>query len=171
MPLAWAIPIKVRSNREIVINDPLIKGTGDLTYFTTCRNERGHVIHLQPGDNLLCHLDPFRPDELIVMDQHGVPIGMTPRRPDDVPSNSEIAKELLGARALMTADIGAPVRAAFQSVAERRREVRETNEALEDRNVTPKPKAARPSRKPYVDPLSAPLAPAAAEETEADPFV
>ncbi len=174
LPLAWAIPVTVRSNREIVISDPLIKGTGDLTYFTTCRNERGHVIHLQPGDKLLCHLDPFRPDELIVMDQQGVPIGMTPRRPDDVPSNSEIAKELLGARALMTADMGAPVRAAFQSVAERRREVRETNEALE-RNVTPqadKPKPARQSRRVEADPFAAGLTAApAAEEPEADPFV
>lgn len=173
LPLAWAIPITVRSNREIVVNDPLIKGTGDLTYFTTCRNERGHVIHLQPGDNLLCHLDPFRPDELIVMDQKGVPIGMTPRRPDDVPSNSEIAKELLGARALMTADISAPVRHAFQSVAERRREVRDDNEALE-RNVTPaqgKPKPVRKSTRHEADPLSAALAPEAPAAPEADPFL
>lgn len=173
LPLAWAIPVTVRSNREIVISDPLIKGSGDLTYFTTCRNERGHVIHLQPGDKLLCHLDPFRPDELIVMDQSGVPIGMTPRRPDDVPTNSEIAKELLGARALMTADIGAPVRHAFQSVAERRREVHETNAAME-RNVTPPSKPARtdrPSRAPYVDPLAASITPEAPAAREADPFI
>lgn len=173
LPLAWAIPVTVRSNREIVISDPLIKGSGDLTYFTTCRNERGHVIHLQPGDKLLCHLDPFRLDELIVMDQSGVPIGMTPRRPDDVPTNSEIAKELLGARALMTADIGAPVRHAFQSVAERRREVHETNAAME-RNVTPPSKPARtdrPSRAPYVDPLAASITPEAPAAREADPFI
>lgn len=175
LPIEWAMPVTVRRNREIVISDPLIKGSGDLTYFTTCRNERGHVIHLQPGDHILVHLDPFRPDDLIVLDQHGQLIGMTPRRPDDVPSNSEIAKELLGARALMTADMDAPVRAAFQTVAERRREVRESNEALEQRmrdvspdNGRPKPK---PERAPASDPFATSITPAAAPETEADPFL
>ena len=173
LPLAWAIPVTVRKNREIIISDPLIKGTGDLTYFTTCRNERGHVIHLQPGDNLLCHLNPFRPDELIVLDQKGIPIGMTPRRPDDVPSNSEIAKELLGARALMTADTAAPVRAAFQTVAERRREVHESNESLEVRmrDVSPAARKPKRDRTPKGDPLSAPLVRAASAEPEADPFL
>lgn len=173
LPLAWAMPVTVRKNREIIISDPLIKGTADLTYFTTCRNERGHVIHLQPGDNLLCHLDPFRPDELIVLDQHGVQIGITPRRPDDVPSNSEIAKELLGARALMTADISAPVRHAFATVAERRREVRDSNTALEERmrDVSPAAVPAKRERGPRVDPLSAALTPAAPAEPEVDIFL
>jgi hypothetical protein len=174
LPLAWAAPVTVRKNREIVISDPLITGAGDITYFTTCRNERGHVIHLQPGDNLLCHLDPFRPDDLIVLDQGGVIIGITPRRPDNVPSNSEIAKELLGARALMRADTDAPVRAAFQTVAERRREVRDSNQALEERmrDVSPVAAAAtKRDRTPHVDPLSADLTPCAAAEPEADPFL
>jgi hypothetical protein len=175
LPLSWALPVTVRDSREIVISDPLITGAGDLTYFTTCRTERGHVIHLQPGDKLLCHLDPFRPDELIVMDQQGVPIGMTPRRPDDVPSNSEIAKELLGARALMTADVSAPVRHAFQTVAERRREVRENNESLEERmrDVSPATKAAKPKReRPSAnDPFATSVPASANTEPEADPFL
>ena len=174
LPLAWATPVTVRKNREIVISDPLITGAGDMTYFTTCRNERGHVIHLQPGDNLLCHLDPFRPDDLIVLDQSGVMIGITPRRPDYVPSNSEIAKELLGSRALMRADTDAPVRAAVQTVAERRREVHESNQALEDRMRDVSHTAAKSTKRertPHTDPLSAALTPAAADETEADPFL
>jgi Helix-turn-helix domain len=173
LPLSWALPITVRANREIVISDPLITGTGDITYFTTCRNERGHILHLQPGDNILCHLNPFRPDELIVLDQHGVPIGMTPRRPDNVPSNSEIAKELLGARALMTADISAPVRHAFQTVAERRREVHESNEALETRMRDVSPTAPKPKRDraSHVDPLSASVTNETTQETEPDPFL
>lgn len=136
LPEAWATPVTVRRNREIVIHDALIKGKENLTYFATCRNERGHVINFQPGDKLLCHIDPFRPDEMIVLDQQGVIIGMTPRVPDDVPTNSQIAHELLGERARMAADVEAPVRQAVQSVARSRREVREHNKQIE-RDVTP----------------------------------
>jgi len=174
LPLDWAFQVKVRDNREIVIHDPLLQGAGDLTYMTTCRNERGHVIHLQPGDNLLCHLDPFRPDELIVLDQGGMIIGMTPRRPDYVPCNSELAHELLGSRARMAADIGAPVRAALQPLANRRADVRESNTALEERmrDVSPPTKDLSPKRPRGgdVDPLASSVQAACTAEPEIDPF-
>ncbi|MCW1883986.1 helix-turn-helix domain-containing protein [Luteolibacter flavescens] len=132
LPLEWAHELKVTRERTLVVRDPLIKGTKALTYFTACRNERGHRISLSPGDQVLCHLNPFAPDSLIVLDQHGAPIGIAARIPDDVASNADLAQDLLAARALQTADADAPVRAAFQGVAERRREVKAHNEGLRD---------------------------------------
>jgi hypothetical protein len=176
LPLSWAIPVKVRRTREMVITDPLLRGTPELIYMTSLRNERGHMIHLQPGDELLCHLNPFRPDELMVMDSAGLPIGFAPRRPDEVLPNSDIAKELLGARALLTADLDAPVRFALASVAERRAEIRDANDALSDRmkNITPSPAApAAPARQrgPEADPLSAVSCPRPhGPDSSADPF-
>jgi len=184
LPLEWAIPVKVRNNREIHIREPLIRGAaGDLVYTAVVFNERGHRINLSPGDELLCHLNPFNPDSLIVLDQRGVFIGRAARRPDDVLPNSEIAEDLLKARALLTADLDAPVHAAFQTVAERRREVRESNEAWEKemKDVTPDDSAAaqpRPARKTRAaashdvpaDPLSASLK-HETTTTEADPFI
>lgn len=172
LPMSWAVPVKVRRSREIVINDPLLRGTEALTYMTTVRNERGHVIHLQPGDELLCHVNPFRPDELMVLDSAGLPIGFAARRPDDVLPNSDLAKELLGSRAMLTADLDAPVRHAFATVAERRGEVRAANEALEERmkNITPDPAPVR-TRGPVADPLEAsPDTPPASPTEDSDPF-
>ena len=181
LPLEWAIPVKVRNNREIHVREPLIRGAaGDLIYSAVVFNEHGHRINLSPGDELLCHLDPFRPDSLIVLDQRGRFIGRAARRPDDVLPNSEIAEDLLRARALLTADLDAPVHAAFQSVAERRRQVRQGNEALEERmrDITPEDTPAKPPRKARApqshdvsaDPLSAPLKPETTD-TEQDPFL
>jgi hypothetical protein len=132
LPLEWAHELKVTDKRTLVVRDPLIKGTKALTYFTACKNERGHRITLSPGDRVLCHLNPFFPDSLIVLDQHGAPIGIAARIPDDVASNVDLAQDLFAARALQTADADAPVRAAFQGVAERRREVKAHNEGLRD---------------------------------------
>jgi hypothetical protein len=182
LPLAWATAAKVNKNREIHIHEPLYRGSNaDLVFFATVRNERGHRINLSPGDELLCHLDPFRPDDLIVMDQRGQPIGTAARVPDYVPTNSQIGKELIAVRAVLAADLDAPVRSSMQSVAEERREVRERNEALEERmrNVTrdednaPRKTPAKPPRPAARDhdPLAESLPAAPAETTEADPFI
>lgn len=181
LPLEWATHVKVRNSREIHVREPLIRGAaGDLIYSATVFNERGHRINLSPGDELLCHLDPFRPDSMIVLDQKGVPIGRAARRPDDVPPNSEIAVELLKARAMLTADLDAPVHAAFASVAENRRQVRDGNTALEERmkNITPEDAPQKPRKAPAAkrgpvrdhDPLAASLTTEAAAE-DSDPFV
>lgn len=183
LPLEWALKVTVTKRREIHVREPLIRGSaGDLIFSAVVFNQRGHRINLSPGDELLMHLDPFRPDSAIVLDQRGEFIGRCARRPDDVPPNSEIAEDLLKARALLTADLDAPVHAAFATVAERRAEVRNANEALEERmrdvtrdEDTPRParrtpaRASRPAAEEY-DPLSESLPEVAPVAEDHDPL-
>jgi len=130
LPIEWAQPITVNKRRELCIKDPLIRAEEAMVYSPRVKTATGHVVNLSPGDAVLCHLNPFRPDTLIVCDQDGVMIGTAHRIERAAPSNSELAHELLAERAMLAADLDAPVRMAFQTVADRRREMQEHNADL-----------------------------------------
>lgn len=173
IPLEWMTAVKVRSNREIVIRDPLISGAEDMIYSPCLRTAAGRRVNLDPADQVLFCLNPFNPDEVTVCERDGRMIGTTHRIDRAAPTNQELAHELLGARAQLRADLDAPVREAMRPVGAARTAMRETNRALiEEAQPAQSQPAARTRISSPADPFDGYCSadPVISDAEEADPF-
>ena len=176
LPTTWAKHVKVRDRHQIHITEELLPGV-ELIYLPELTTPRGRTEYLNPGDELMVYLNPLMPDTLLVCDMKFAFIGTLIRNVRIGKDNNQL-EEMFRQRAHLKGAMEATVRRALQPEADRRAAVREINTDLiaQARNVTPPAeivKAARRSRTPEVDPLSADLATASPlpDEPEADPFL
>ncbi len=176
VPTTWLKPVTVRDRHEIHLTEDLLPGE-ELIYLPELTTPRGRTEYLQPGDEVMVLLNPLMPESVLVYDQSFQFIGTIVRSIRNGRDQNQV-EEMFRQRARLKGAMEAPVRRAMQPVADRRDAVRQINSDLisQARYVTPPAAAAalvksKRDRTSHVDPLSAPLAPAAAAETEADPFL
>jgi len=128
LPMQWAKPVKVGQRHCITLTDDLLIGE-QLQYLPELRTPAGRCEYLQPGDEILVHLNPLRPDEILCYDQRMSFIGTLTR--NIAPGNdTEKLQALFAARARIRGSLEAPARAAVQPEAERRKQIREWNADL-----------------------------------------
>lgn len=150
LPTSWAKPVTVRDRYQIHITEELLPGE-ELIYLPELTTPRGRTEYLQPGDQLMCYLNPLKTDQLLVCDQQFSFLGTVTRNIRIGRNDNQVAA-LFEQRTRLKAHMDAPVRRAMQPVADRRNAVRDLNDDLiaKARNITPeekKPEPPRPKRK------------------------
>lgn len=135
LPTAWAKEVTVRDHYQIHITEDLLPGE-ELIYLPELTTPRGRTEYLQPGDKLMCFLNPLQPDTLLVCDQKFAFLG-TVTRNVRIGRNDDQVTALFEQRARLKATLDAPVRRAMQPVADRRDAVRRLNDDLIARTKEP----------------------------------
>ena len=128
IPIEWAHPVRVRDKHEIVIADPMLS-TEPLVYFSELTNANGRKEYLQPGDNVLAHVNPFDLDRLLILDQSGRYIG-TVVRSVRTGRDKETVELMFRERARISGNLGARTRHAMSPIANQRQIDKAANDDL-----------------------------------------
>jgi hypothetical protein len=128
IPMEWAHPVKITPRHEIVIQDPML-ATEPLVFFSELTNSQGRKEYLQPGDNVLAHINPFDLDSLLILDQSGRFIGSVIR---SVRSgrDKETLELMFRERARLSGNLGARTRHAMSPIANHRQIDKAANDDL-----------------------------------------
>lgn len=78
MPIEWARPAVVGKKYTIEIKDALIDPE-PMVFIASAETPTGRSEDLAPGDQVLCYLNPFSPDAMVIADTKGSVIGRLTR--------------------------------------------------------------------------------------------
>jgi hypothetical protein len=128
VPLQWARPATVRSDRTIAIQDQML---GPEAFQYVCRIEGSHgATVLNPGMKLLCYLNPFAPARLVVCREDGAFIGTLHQMTRAGFTDQDAILDQLKTRAAMKADMDTAVRPHLAGLIEDRKEMKRVNDRL-----------------------------------------
>jgi hypothetical protein len=128
VPMQWARPASVRSDRTIAIKDQML---GPEAFQYVCRIEGPHgATVLNPGMNLLCYLNPFAPARLVVCREDGAFIGTLHQMTRAGFTDQDAILDQLKTRAAMKADMDTAVRPHLAGLIEDRKEMKRVNDRL-----------------------------------------
>jgi hypothetical protein len=128
IPMQWARPATVRSDRTIAIQDQML---GPEPYQYLCRIEGAHgATVLNPGMKLLCYLNPFAPARLVICREDGAFIGTLYQMTRAGFSDQAAILDQLKTRAAMKADMDTAVRPHLAGLIEERAEMKRVNDRL-----------------------------------------
>lgn len=128
IPMQWARPATVKSDRTISIKDQLL-GPEALNY--VCRIEEANGARvLKPGTKLLCFLNPFNTSRLVICQEDGAFLGTLHEVPRAGWLDQDAILDQLKARAEMTADLDTSVRPHLAGLMAERAEMKRVNGRL-----------------------------------------
>jgi hypothetical protein len=128
IPMEWAHPVTITPKHEIVISDAMLS-TEAIVYFSELTNSKGRKEYLQPGDNVLAHINPFDLDTLLILDQSGKFIGTVVRSVRNG-RDKETLEAMFRERARMSGNLGARTRHAMSPIAHQRQLDKAANDDL-----------------------------------------
>jgi hypothetical protein len=128
IPIQWARPATVRSDRTIAIQDQML-GPEPFQYVCRIEGEHGATV-LNPGTKLLCYLNPFAPARLVVCLEDGAFIGTLHQMTRAGFTDHAAILEQLKTRAAMKADMDTAVRPHLAGLIEERKEMKRVNDRL-----------------------------------------
>jgi hypothetical protein len=128
IPTQWARPATVKSDRTISIKDQLL-GPEAFTY--VCRFEEGNGFRvLSPGTKLLCYLNPYAPERLVICTEDGAFIGTLHEKSRADWLDQDAILEQLKERSELKADLDTGVRPHLEGLMRDRAEMKRNNERL-----------------------------------------
>jgi hypothetical protein len=128
VPTAWARPVTVKDNRTVVIQDQLL-GAEPFSYIARIE-DRGAVQVLQPGTELLCYLNPYDCERLVICRPDGAFLGTLRQQPRaGFMDQASIVDQMKG-RAELKADLDTGVRPYMQPLMDERQEMKRVNDRL-----------------------------------------
>ncbi len=128
IPVQWARPATVKSDRTVAITDQLL-GPEAFTY--VCRIEGPDGAHvLKPGLKVLCYLNPFNPERLVICQEDGSYLGTLNQMTRAGFMDQAAILDQLKERAEMKADMDTAVRPHLEGVMRERAEMKRVNERL-----------------------------------------
>lgn len=130
IPMQWARPATVKSDRTISIKDQLL-GPEAFNYVARFQNGDGFTV-LSPGTKLLCYLNPFNPERLVICKEDGAFLGTLQLQTRAGWSDQDAILEQLKERAELKADLDATVRPHLEGLMADRAEMKRNNERLAD---------------------------------------
>lgn len=131
IPMQWARTATVKEDRTISIKDQLL---GPEAFQYTCRFEDRHGVRtLNPGTKLLCYLNPYNTERLVICKEDGSFIGTLHQRTRAGWLDQDAILEQLKERAEMKADLDAPVRGHLEGLMDERAETKRHNDRLDAR--------------------------------------
>jgi hypothetical protein len=128
VPTAWARPATVKDNRTIAIQDQLL-GSEAFTYIARIEDRDGARV-LLPGTKVLCYLNPYDCDRLIVCREDGGFLGTLRQPPRAGFMDTEAIVSQLKGRAELKADLDTGIRPYMQPLMDERAEMRRVNDRL-----------------------------------------
>ena len=131
LPREWAKAVKVRDRHQIHLTEALLPGE-ELIYLPELTTPRGRTEYLQPGDEVMVHLNPLMPDTLLCYDKQFAFIGTLTRNVRIGHDNAQL-EEMYKQRSRLRGALDAPVRRAMQPVSDRRDAVATANRDYIDR--------------------------------------
>ena len=141
VPRQWARPATVKSDRTIGIKDQLL-GPEAFTYVCRFENGAGFTM-LSPGTKVLCYLNPFNAERLVICQEDGAFLGTLHQQTRAGWLDQEAILEQLKERAEIKADLDATVRPHLEGLIADRAEMKRTNARLaEGKPVLPEEIAA-----------------------------
>jgi hypothetical protein len=130
IPMQWARPATVKQDRTISIKDQLL---GAEAFEYVCRLDHGDTVQvLKPGTKLLCYLNPYAPERLVICKEDGSFLGTLYHRTRANWLDQTAIVEQLKERAEMKADLDTGVRPHLEGLIADRAEMKRTNERLAD---------------------------------------
>lgn len=128
VPMQWARPATVKSDRTISISDQLL-GSEAFTY--VCRIEGANGAHvLKPGLKVLCFLNPFNTERLVICQEDGSYLGTLNQMTRAGFMDQGAILDQLKERAEMKADMDTAVRPHLEGVMRSRTDMKRVNERL-----------------------------------------
>jgi len=128
VPTAWARPATVKDNRTVVIQDQLL-GAEPFSYIARIE-DRGAVQVIQPGTELLCYLNPYDCERLVVCRPDGAFLGTLRQQPRAGFMDQASIVCQLKDRAELRADLETGVRPYLQPLMDEREEMKRVNDRL-----------------------------------------
>lgn len=128
IPRQWARPATVKSDRTISIKDQLL-GAEAFNYVCRFQNGEGFTV-LSPGTKLLCYLNPFNPERLVICKEDGAFLGTLQLQTRAGWSDQDAILEQLKERAELKADLDTTVRPQLEGLMADRAEMKRNNERL-----------------------------------------
>lgn len=128
IPRQWARPATVKSDRTISIKDQLL-GAEAFNYVCRFQNGEGFTV-LSPGTKLLCYLNPFNPERLVICKEDGAFLGTLQLQTRAGWSDQAAILEQLKERAELKADLDTTVRPHLEGLMADRAEMKRNNERL-----------------------------------------
>jgi len=130
IPLQWARPATVKENRTIMIKDQLL-GSEPMIYIARIEDRHGARV-LKAGLQVLCFLNPFDTDKMVVCGEDGAFLGTIYRQNRAGFLDHEAIHEQLKTRAELKADLDSGVRPNLAGLIEARTEMKRHNDRLAD---------------------------------------
>jgi hypothetical protein len=128
IPRQWAREATVKSDRTLSIKDQLL---GPEAFSYLCRIEdRDGARVLKPGTKLLCYLNPFAPERLVICREDGAFMGTLLERTRAGFMDQDAILEQLKERAEMKADLDTGVRSHLEGLMADRAEMKRGNDRL-----------------------------------------
>lgn len=128
VPMQWARPATVKSDRTISISDQLL-GSEAFTY--VCRIEGANGAHvLKPGLKVLCFLNPFNTERLVICQEDGSYLGTLNQMTRAGFMDPAAILDQLKERSEMKADMDTAVRPHLEGLMRNRKEMKRVNEKL-----------------------------------------
>lgn len=128
IPSHFGIRRTVPKNRQLRIDDAQISAETIILNHTAMGLDGRERIALQPGQDVILHINPWRPDCALVMREDGSPIGVVPRIVPQTRLDQEALLAQYVERNKLVGDIGA-------DAIEHAREVYRKREAIVDHNA------------------------------------
>lgn len=130
IPMQWARPATVKSDRTISIKDQLL---GPEAFSYVCRFEDADGARLlSPGMKLLCYLNPYSPERLVICKEDGAYIGTLNQQTRAGWLDQDAILDQLKQRAEMKADMDTAVRPHLEGLMADREEMKRTNQRLKE---------------------------------------
>lgn len=128
VPTAWARPATVKDNRTIAIQDQLL-GSEAFTYIARIEDRDGARV-LLPGTKVLCYLNPYDCERLIVCRENGGFLGTLRQQTRAGFMDTEAIVCQLKDRAELKADLDTGVRPHLQPLMDERAKMKNVNDRL-----------------------------------------
>ncbi len=130
IPREWARQATVKSDRTISIKDQLL---GPEAFSYVCRIENGvGATILKPGTKLLCYLNPYSPERLVICKEDGAFLGTLHQQTRAGWLDQGAILEQLKERAELKADMDTAVRPHLEGLMANRAEMKRNNDRLKD---------------------------------------
>jgi hypothetical protein len=128
IPRQWAREAVVKPDRTIAIKDQLL-GPEAFSYVCRIEDKDGARV-LKPGTKLLCYLNPFAPERLVICREDGAFMGTLFERTRAGFMDQDAILDQLKERAEMKADLDTGVRPHLQGLMDQRAEMKRVNDRL-----------------------------------------
>lgn len=128
VPTAWARPATVKDNRTVAIQDQLL-GAEPFSYVARME-DRDVAMVLKPGMKILCYLNPFAPERLVICREDGAFLGTLRQQTRAAFTDEASILEQMKARAALKADLDTGVRPHLAGQMAERAEMKRVNDRL-----------------------------------------
>lgn len=130
IPMEWARPATVKDDRTISIKDQLL-GAEAFTYVCRIEDRDGARV-LKPGTKLLCYLNPYATERLVICKEDGSYLGTIRQQSRAGWMDQDAILEQLKERSELKADMDTAVRPHLEGLMRDRAEMKRANQRLAD---------------------------------------